>query len=306
MLFSNTLGGFYGKENLHTEFKTFCLKDDTCINLSEAEEILDRKIWNPNLNFGISKNIKTYLTDVLPKYISSFCNSQIDGEFILGIDDYGEITGIPFYGEINQTEIDNIISSVIDEIIETDYPLKDLKNIISVEITELEKNSMLIDDEYTNLYEKYKKNCFVYHNKIVEYNRHRHQWLFELSRYSTKLVMLLNSRDTRDELIEYIKEKSPNLTNIIDVLKTDEYLSIPHYDTLVERKTNPSDVLYWLVKFKDYMTEVVGKTRPNKPMATRDYTPVQIISKLSLVRKIFCDIPEVRYFLKKSTLRVAQ
>ena len=87
MLFSNTLGGFYGKENLHTEFKTFCLKDDTCINLSEAEEILDRKIWNPNLNFGISKNIKTYLTDVLPKYISSFCNSQIDGEFILGIDD---------------------------------------------------------------------------------------------------------------------------------------------------------------------------------------------------------------------------
>ena len=113
--------------------------------------------------------------------------------------------------------------------------------------------------------------------------------------------MLLNSRDTRDELIEYIKEKSPNLTNIIDVLKTDEYLSIPHYD--IERKTNPSDVLYWLVKFKDYMTEVVGKTRPNKPMATRDYTPVQIISKLSLVRKIFCDIPEVRYFLIKINIK---
>ena len=190
-----------------------------------------------------------------------------------------------------------MITTVLYEIIETDYPIKELKNIINIEISELEKNPILIEDEYTSLYEKYKKNCFTYHNKMVEYNRLRHQWLFELSRYSTKLVMLLNSRDTRDELIEYIKERSPDLTDIIDILKTDEYLSIPHYDTLVTRKTNPSDVLYWLVKFKDYMTEVVGKTRPNKPMSTKDYTPIQIISKLSIVRKIFCDIPEVNYFL---------
>ena len=211
----------------------------------------------------------------------------------------GEITGIPFYGEITHSEINDMITTVLYDIIETDYPIEDLKNIIRIEISELEKNPILIEDEYTSLYEKYKKNCFTYHNKMVEYNRLRHQWLFELSRYSTKLVMLLNSRDTRDELIEYIKERSPDLTDIIDILKTDEYLSIPHYDTLVTRKTNPSDVLYWLVKFKDYMTEVVGKTRPNKPMSTKDYTPIQIISKLSIVRKIFCDIPEVNYFLIK-------
>ena len=72
---------------------------------------------------------------------------------------------------------------------------------------------------------------------MVEYNRLRHQWLFELSRYSTKSVMLLNSRDTCEtNLIEYIKERSPNLTDIIDILKTDEYLSIPHYDTLGYKK----------------------------------------------------------------------
>ena len=49
-----------------------------------------------------------------------------------------------------------MITTVLYEIIETEYPIEELKNII-IEISELEKNPILIEDEYTSLYEKYKK-----------------------------------------------------------------------------------------------------------------------------------------------------
>ena len=62
MLFEDKLGGYFPKENKELEFKEFCLKTPLEIYISpqEAEEMLEKQIWNPKLQPVIIKNIYIY------------------------------------------------------------------------------------------------------------------------------------------------------------------------------------------------------------------------------------------------------
>ena len=123
----------------------------------------------------------------------------------------------------------------------------------------LEKNKRLIADEYSVPFNEYKKQFINRNNKLLEYNQKRLSWLNELAKYSTKLTTLINTTETREDIIEYIIKNSENNSKhkkIIEVLKTDEYIAIPKFDELSVRKIDPDDVLYWLVTYKDDMTEL--------------------------------------------------
>merc|ERR1711907_407116 len=107
--------GYFPKENKELEFKEFCIKTplDTNISPQEAEEILEKRIWNPKLQPVIIKNLNIYIDSYLPKYICTFINTNINGTFYIGINDYGEITGIPFMYEMKQELIIDLIKESI-------------------------------------------------------------------------------------------------------------------------------------------------------------------------------------------------
>ena len=252
MLFEDKLGGYFPKENKQLEFKEFCLKTplDIYISPQEAEEILEKRIWNPKLQPVIIKNLHIYIDSFLPKYICSFINTNINCS-------------------IELLEIDNI----------------------------------LIDDENSKLYEKYKKDLIESNDRQLKYNNERVKWLLNLTKYSTKLKDILNTTETRKEMIEYMYNNGIKEDNdMITTLNKNRYITIPDYDNLQQRKINTNDIMYWLVKFKDYITNKTVLQRPEKPLPIKMYTPYKIIQKLSLIRNILINDKRVNYYLIKITV----
>ncbi len=319
-MFQNKLCGYYGNEDLHTEFKEFCLKMDLDIFMEDEdiENILIEKKWDPNLSRAIHKSIDLYLTNVLRKYICSFSNSRIDGKFIIGVDDYGEITGIPFMGSLNKKQIEKTVMDTIGNLAFDENGSQDTqnKNLLSenvkIDIDKLDIDPILIVDEHSDLYEKYKRDCMENNHKMQIYKKKRLIWLMELDKYSTKLSTLINSRDIRDDIIEYINKVSVTklkiaeenklhilpgaIDKIKDKLKSDHYISVPAFAELQIQKVDPNNVMYWLVQFKDDITNEICKERPAKPSLKRQYYPRQIVSKLSCMRALFSNIPGLNYY----------
>ena len=58
------------------------------------------------------------------------------------------------------------------------------------------------------------------------------------------------------------------------------YITIPDYDNLQQRKINTNDIMYWLVKFKDYMTNKTVLQRPEKPLPIKMYRSGELITLL--------------------------
>jgi len=343
---NSILGGFLNTENLNTELKEFCIKTalDLYMNESEAESILEKGLWNNKLKEAIKDSLSLYFNKVLPKYISSAFNSKILLDFILGVADNGEITGIPFMGEIDIKYISKIIKKSIKKNIKlnngeeaVDTFLKKIK----INLVKLDINDLLISDECTQLYENYKKTYMKNNDMFEEYNKQWLEWLMDLSRYSTKLKVLINNTSTRNELIEYIQycnkiyidqleeeinslsnvsiqtistvtdilklktkiEKcSLNSQNLVTVLKKGEYINIPEYEELQIRKIDKEDIMYWLVNFKDKKTLEICNKKPIKPNKLRTYSPLQIISKISLMRKLFIKNSDINYYIIKITI----
>ena len=182
-MFQDTLGGYYGMEDLHTEFKKVCIKGylDLDVTMQEAEDILENEIWDNKLMKPINNTLKIYFNNILPKYISSFCNSKLHGAFIMGIDDHGEITGIPIYGDIEHDHIKKSIqlairnNIVITDVESPDKEFEKLMDNIHIEIIKLKIDPQLIENEHTELYERYKNNFVKKNNIINEYNIKRYK-----------------------------------------------------------------------------------------------------------------------------------
>lgn len=89
---------------------------------------------------------------------------------------------------------------------------------------------------------------------------------------------------------------------MVDILKEGEYINIPEYEELQIRKINKEDIMYWLVNFKDTMTLKICEQKPIKPVKIRTYSPLQIVSKLSLMRKLFIKNNDINYYIIKITI----
>ena len=294
-MFRNTLYGHYGLETLRLEFKEFCLKDslNRYMSQDQAGYLLQYHQWDDMLLVPIKDTLSLYIHNILPKYISSFGNARIDGDFVIGVSDNGEITGIPFKGKLSTQFVKNMIRSSVQTMVRG-YVHMD------VDVIRLDCKEDIVYEEDENvdcLYNEYKKVAVKNLDIESKYNTARKKWLSELEIYSIKLETMINSRTMRDEILNFMMKSTRASKTVQEELKGTGYITIPPFDVLQTRKINPSDILYWLVEFRDNKKKEICQRRPTKPKFHRSYTPIQIVSKLSCMRSIFRKIDNLYYYI---------
>lgn len=288
-------------EDLQNEFKEFYLKLDisSFLTFEEIKHMVVSGEICRGFNEIIFCNLKQYINTYLPKYISAFTNTEeiSEGHFYIGINDFGEITGIPFLGELDTDVIRSFLEYTKPFLSSSkgDSTIDDILDSISIEIIKVESNVLLLEDECKNELDEYnyKRNEFkkVYKDYILKHTA----WVEEMLSYASKLVEYVTDKRLRNDIASYILNSNDykviEITNsviatsidgtkitvvcnksdldaIVEILRSSE--TIPVYDSikLAEIKLDPKHVLYWVMIYKDHMTQIIRQRRPLKPCDT--------------------------------------
>jgi hypothetical protein len=238
------------EESLEVEFKEFCFHEYE-MSSDEIHDIVKKgKIKNKtNFNQDIYKNIKHYFYKYIPKYTSAFINAGINGDLIFGVNDYGEITGIPFFGY--KQELQNYINGIsIKQFIKGNVDVK-----ISCNIEELILDLNFVDDVSGKLLKEYYFNIKQKDLIIQKFKKDRLNWANKMNEYTCKLPLLLSSK--KQEFEEYLKIHAPQHMNYI--IKPNEMRNISHL------KIDSTHYIYWLMQFKDSNLLTIKESKPQIP-----------------------------------------
>ena len=273
------LGTFYpSSENKKLEFKEFYLKVNPEFVLSESElrDVVFNGKWNKKLNNLIDINLKTYMKYYIPKYISCFLNSNLSGKIIFGINDDSEISGIPYMGDININEIKSYIKSKIPKYVRG---ISNFDNI-SIEINKLEVDVNILEDSVSNLLFLMEGRLNEYNRITSEYKAKKKEWLSKINKFSTRFYNILNVPETRNNLLQFCKERNAN-TNIIELLASSNEIEVELNEIFYKRFKDVNDVMHWAGEFKDYNIDLLQKIKPAKGELPKLISPSMILSKIT-------------------------
>ena len=290
-----TLGTFYGKETVNIEFKEFCLRlsPRVIMNTNDILDTIHTGKWSDKITYLIENNLKNYFDYMFPKYLASYWNSNINGNFIIGVNDYGEITGIPFLNTMDELSVKKMVQTYINDSIKnhikTKVPIDTITSIISIKVHKLKINIHLIEDEMKELFDTYQKKFIQFNNDMDQYVLDKCIWLGKMKQYSGKLFNSVNTTKIRNELIHYIEEHQVEneYIDLIELLKSDTIIKIPSGITISILKKKGDNIIYWLTTYKDFMLKKITKERPKKPNPNHLINLVNLFSRLSVMRYRF-------------------
>ena len=99
-------------ESMEIEYKEFCFKRNiyNYFSKKQIKHILLTGKLDESFNSKIYDNIRVYFNTYIPKYASAFYNSNIqNGVLKIGINDYGEVTGIPYIGNLDEMKCKSLL-----------------------------------------------------------------------------------------------------------------------------------------------------------------------------------------------------
>ena len=278
------LGEYYDEEKANLEFKEFYLKINPNFLLSSKEifTIINSGIWNINLNRIIDINLRNYIRFYLPKYISCYMNSNINGNLIFGINDCGEISGIPYQGELNISSLEAYIKKVLRSYTKG---MEDF-NKVSFEVIKLEIDTNILDDNINKQLLDMDQNIAEHKRINEEYKEKKIKWLKEMNKYSTKFYNIMNLNDSRQKLIQFCKDNNAN-QDIIDLLESDTEIPVILNKAFYKRFKDKNDVVYWAGEFKDRNIERLSEIKPSKGEMPKLTSHCLILRKISDMRLRF-------------------
>lgn len=291
-----SLGEYFSDgETLTLEFKEFFLKisPDIFFDESDIQEIITTGKWNLQLNSLVIINVKSYINYYLGKYISCFCNSQCNGEVIIGINDDAEITGIPFQGDINMALVKDFVF---------DYMTTNVKGLddfekVSINIEKLNRSIDFIEDDIYAKIKNLNKKKNKYDKIMNKYIRERKEWIRKFQYYSRKFSELINDQDIKAGLIKFCKDNEADGA-IIFALENNEYIDLEYNHKFHLRFSNPSDIVYWIGQYKDHCVDKLKDLRPKRDILPKLQSYEQLLSKISLLRYRFLNNnPDLNYYL---------
>lgn len=249
-----------GNETLNIEYKVFNLYNiGLKISYEDAEQLVNNNKWI--FNNYIIKNIKTMIDIYLPKYTCAYLSRDPiipNSTLYFGVDDVGNIKGIPFQGSINENEIKLYIKKTIKNNIKCDSNILENINFELIKINYQSNQTPLTVHPYYLEYLKIHKEYTEQKNK---YYKQKKVWYELSSRYNQKLLELVNNEDTRTELIKFIEYKSP-LNPAVKLLKTDIIFTECSTNEVNLFKNDTNSIYHWVTKWKDTMLTFIKSIRP--------------------------------------------
>lgn len=300
------LGEFIGLESRSVEFKELRLSCGISFELylstEELAQLLDHGIWTPAMNQAIYQKIVRDSREYFPKYISAFLNTKelgFQGRLHYGVNDLGTLVGIPILGELNHSKIRRLFTKSLSKIHCFDSKTHQqishlsLQQWVSLQI----KPITTVDPSYLQECEAHcRQASFLYKKgyrremyQRLSYQKRYQRYQKQLGRFTGKLKDMIQTRYHRDGIIEFIQQTTQTsmYRSIIELLQSDTYIIVPRGDIFIQSKTDPSNVIYWLVKYKDFHSLRVQKEKPPRILYKNPYCLSNIINNLSYMSSRF-------------------
>jgi hypothetical protein len=271
-------------ESIDIEYKEFCFKTNLFeyFSKNELRNMIKNGILLNGFNELIIDNIKKYIHYYISRYVSAFHNSKCSDTYklFIGIDDFNEITGIPFNGNLLiyntffRKYMEDVLSNNVKNRCCVSVGLESFKNVIDEDI--------LNDDYLGDILEEYDEQDKIYKELYNKYIKNKRLWIREMFIYKGKLEDLINNNDIKLEFVMYLEEKNL-LHSFPEVLWRYHY--IPS-DSIKYVKKSPTHLIYWLIKFKDERVNQLMNRKPIEPQIPKilniEYC---LMTKMTLLRK---------------------
>ncbi len=286
-------------ELINREYKEFCFKTNL-FNIyprRDLDAFISKGVLLRDFNQLIINNIEEYIKVYVPRYISAFHNCNYDNTYVfyIGINDYCEVTGIPFDGNLIMfnTHFNRYIQSVFKENVNDTCCMKVGSEIMKNTIDK----DVLSDDYLQGILDKYNEQKQLYHKTYSEYAREKKKWVREIFFFKGKLQDVLNNETIKHEFIEYLAQKN--------MLKCFPEVFKKSYDIPSDRvrflKNNPNEMVYWLIMFKDKKVRELTLLKPVDPPIPKilniNYC---LLTQLCSMRKRLVD-KNISYYTMKIT-----
>jgi hypothetical protein len=302
-------GDKLGDERIDNEFKTFSLRHiDLTGSLTAIEKIIRRKKWSCLRKVCQRKQIYD-LKKYVKKYFSSFINtSSIDqGLLWYGVNDYGEMIGIPFL--LDPYKMLKIIKDEVLELLKDqdicDSTVHKILESISIEPIELKSNGE--KSQVSSYLRKFEKEKEIFCDTIDGYHRERLRLISLTRYYKRKINIMFNERPIRQELIEFIKEHPLNAeqniteelkTRMITILKSDFFIDYVKGEVTI-KKHDPQNLAYWIAIFRDKMTDQFKELQPERPIISQPDDPyLRIIREIEIINRPIMESGEKLFIVK--------
>ena len=308
----DVLGTYIHEEELGIEFKELYLTSDNIrefLNRTEIFNIIKNGTFTEKFDNAIYDLLSSYITKILPKYISCFGNAQINGVIYIGVNDFAEITGIPTLNKIDTDKIKYNVIDIIRNNINSELTPEELATKISVEFIPLQCNIDILHNDTEKKLKYFSRKILQYNDQMDKYNTKTQLWLIKYRRYSQKLIKIINIPSIKKELISYIKNSTNPSSIIIQLLEEDEYINID-LENIQNDRLNKDTVFYWLTLFRDKKLKKLQKVKKQinktKPILSKIQCPTQILCDLSGLRYMFIkNNANIKYYYIKISLNLA-
>lgn len=261
------------KENMRTEYKEFCLKDNVrhLCSPDQIRSMIHNASFPKRFNDVVTYTAHKYLDVYLPKYASAFHNSggSISADantmtFLIGVDDDAEVTGIPFKGNFAQHEqaFQRHARSLLQSELCDECCL-----CVDVRVERCEVHKELLDDTTLDRQLKTQQREQA-HICVVKrkYNKKRRQWIRAIMKYKGKLQTVFDDPGFRREFEVFLKEHNTHS-------EFEEELSAPRYlvdlDKVKDYKENEGTFVWWLIRFKDLKISEWMQRKPKTPVFSK-------------------------------------
>jgi len=306
------LGHYIGfEESILDEFKEFSIKLDPyafCLEEDIKTTFISGKLFD-SFNDLILQNINHYLKFYVPKYISSFGNMKSESEYAtmyIGINDFGEITGIPFRGKLELEYIDEMKSSL--KIFLNTQNLDIIFSKIKFEVLELGTTisvNEILDDPVEKILKDYHAKYTIYKNDYLKYVSEYKIWIEQIDTFNIKILTYIIDPVYRSKLAEYIRMKTdnPEYLKFADQLLTDHKFDVIPNHEIIDRKIDPSNIYHWATNFKDDSLDDIKLRRPSRPSSfTNELEKIyenQFCILTNMRKRFINNNPDLKYYLLK-------